>query len=120
MPLLPLKKTSKQTQDRAIELRRAATGPEKLLWSVLRGRQLAGLKFRRQHPIEPYIVDFYCASCELVIELDGESHDGRQEYDARREKFLRSLGLNILRISNDDVIYNLEGVATAIYRATAE
>ncbi len=112
------KRVSQQTRDRALKLRKQTTEPEKLLWSILRARQLAGLKFRRQHPIEPYIVDFYCAPCQLVIELDGESHEGRQQYDAEREKYLHNLGLTVFRVTNDDVMNNLEGVAEAIYRAT--
>ena len=59
------------------QLRRDGTIPERLLWGLLRDRRLQGVKFRRQHPIGPYIVDFYCASCGLVVELDGRSHDDR-------------------------------------------
>jgi very-short-patch-repair endonuclease len=79
-------------------------------------RQLGGLKFRRQHPIEPYIVDFYCASENLIIELDGESHEGRKSYDEARSVHLQKLGLKIFRVTNDDVIHNLEGVCIAILR----
>jgi len=112
----PLKRVSKTTRDRAIGLRKNATKPEQLLWSILRGRQLDGLKFRRQHPIEPYVVDFYCAEAKLVVELDGQSHNGREQFDERRSKFLSQLGLSILRVTNDDVITNLDGVAEAIVR----
>jgi very-short-patch-repair endonuclease len=114
MSIRPLKRVTNKTRSRAMELRRDATKPEKLLWTMLSRRQLGGLKFRRQHPIEPYIVDFYCASANLVIELDGESHEGREEYDASRELHLRELGLSIIRVTNDDVLNNLEGVAQAI------
>jgi very-short-patch-repair endonuclease len=113
----PLKRPTDQTRERAIELRRNSTKPERLLWSVLRGKNLGRFKFRRQHAIEPYIVDFYCAAAELVIELDGESHEGRQEYDAERSEFLRDLGLRVVRFTNDDVLTNLEGVADAILAA---
>lgn len=75
-----------------------------------------GLKFRRQHPIEPFIVDFYCAEAKLVIELDGESHNGQQAYDAERSKLLAKLGLNVMRITNDDVLTNFDGVAEGILR----
>ena len=120
MTLRPLKRVTNQTRKRAVELRRVATEPEKLLWSILSRRQLGGLKFRRQHPIEPYIVDFYCASANFAIELDGESHEGRQDYDQLRTKFLSGLGLTIFRVTNDEVLNNLEGVAEAILReATA-
>jgi very-short-patch-repair endonuclease len=77
---------------------------------------LGGLKFRRQHPIEPYIVDYYCASAKLIIELDGESHEGRQSYDKGRETHLRNLGLKIVRVLNDDVLNNLDGVAEYLLR----
>jgi very-short-patch-repair endonuclease len=98
-------------------MRTNATVPETLLWSALRGRNLSGLKFRRQHPIEPYIADFYCHSARLVIELDGRSHDNRSEHDNQRSKFLGELGLIALRISNDDVLNNLDGVLEFIAEA---
>ena len=116
MAIRPLRRVSEQTRERAIELRHGATGPEKILWSALRARQVDGLKFRRQHPIEPYVVDFYCAEAKLVVELDGESHEGRQAYDEQRTVFLRSLGLKVFRVANDDVVENLEGVVEAILR----
>jgi very-short-patch-repair endonuclease len=108
------------TRARARELRRNATGPERMLWSALHARQVGGLKFRRQHPIEPYIVDFYCAQAKLVIELDGESHEGRQGYDLQRERFLRRQGFKVFRVTNDDVLDNLEGVCEAIVRAAGQ
>jgi very-short-patch-repair endonuclease len=116
MTIRPLKRVTNQTRSRAIDLRRNATNPEQQLWSVLCRRQLGGLKFRRQHPIEPYIVDFYCSSANFVIELDGESHEGRRSYDVQREEHLKRLGLKVFRVTNDDVIHNLEGVAEAILR----
>jgi very-short-patch-repair endonuclease len=116
MSMRPLKRVSETTRDRAIDLRKQATQPEKLLWSILRDRQLDGLKFRRQHPIEPYIVDFYCAEAQLVIELDGESHNGRESYDQQRSTYLAKLGLNVMRITNDEVMTNLDGVAEGISR----
>jgi very-short-patch-repair endonuclease len=116
MTIRPLKRVTNQTRNRAIELRRGATHPEQRLWSILSRRQLGGLKFRRQHPIEPYIVDYYCASAKLIVELDGESHEGRQSYDADRERFLRNLGVKIIRVTNDDVLNNLDGVAEFILR----
>jgi very-short-patch-repair endonuclease len=117
MTIRPLRRVTNQTRQRAIELRKNATNPEQVLWSILSRRQLGGLKFRRQHPIEPYIVDYYCASANFVIELDGESHEGRQAYDKQREEHLAKLGVTIFRVTNDDVIHNLEGVAEAIRRA---
>ena len=94
-----------------------STYPEQLLWSVLRGKQLGGLKFRKQHPMEPYIVDFYCASARLAIELDGKSHDGRERHDQRRTQYIEDQCVRVLRVSNDDVLTNLDGVLKLIARA---
>jgi very-short-patch-repair endonuclease len=105
------------TQSLARDIRRDATCPERILWRLLRGRRLAGLKFLRQVPIESFIVDFLCRERSLVIELDGDSHNDRAANDQRRQQFLESLGLMVLRIANDDVLCNLEGVLFAIVRA---
>ena len=104
-------------RDRAKDLRHTAPYPEKLLWGVLRGRRLQGLKFRRQVPIDAYIVDFLCHEYLLIVELDGESHRDRGLADQQREAKLRSLGYDVLRISNDDVIQDLETVCLAILKA---
>ena len=87
------------------------TEPEKRLWQILRKQQI-GVKFRRQHGIGEYIVDFYCAELKLVIEVDGDSHysDHDQSYDKTRERFMQSLGIETLRLKNDDVMKNIEGV----------
>src|SRR5262249_37325892 len=91
--------------------------PERILWGLLRGGRLGGLKFRRQHPIGPFFADFYCCEAKLVVELDGISHDGRGDADRRRETYLRKSGLTVLRIGNDDVLRDLEAVAMAILKA---
>ena len=93
-------------------LRSNMTGPEMQLWSRLRARQLQGLKFRRQHGIGPYIVDFYCPDQSLVIEVDGDSHADADHIvrDQLRERYLRSLGLRVIRYFNDDIVKNLAGV----------
>jgi very-short-patch-repair endonuclease len=102
----------------ARRLRRNATIPERMLWNRLRGGSLAGLKFRRQQPIGPYIVDFYCHEVALVVEVDGRSHDDRGNEDSRREVFLREQQrLQVLRVSNDDVLKEMESVMFAILRA---
>ena len=90
---------------RARHLRGDATLAEKQAWDILRGRRLFGLKFRRQHPIGGFIVDFYCAELGLVLELDGSGHacDSQVEYDAARSRRLESRGLRILRIGNESV-----------------
>ena len=77
----------------ARELRRDSTFPERLLWSRLRNRGLFGLKFRRQHPIGPFVIDFYCRESSLAVELDGRSHEGRESYDDARTDWLESQGL---------------------------
>jgi very-short-patch-repair endonuclease len=92
-----------------------------MLWNRLRGGQLAGLKFRRQQPIVPYIVDFFCHEVALVVEVDGRSHDDRGQEDARREAFLRDQQrLQVLRVSNDDVLKETEAVLIAILRAAGK
>jgi very-short-patch-repair endonuclease len=98
--------------DFARKLRKHQTNAEKLLWSILRSRQLLGLKFRRQHSIGPYILDFYCHDYRLCIELDGGQHYTRagQQGDEARTALLHTQGIHVLRFSNLDVLKNLEGV----------
>lgn len=97
------------------QLRNESSPIERLLWAKLRGGQL-GVKFRRQHGIGPYSVDFYCPAASLVIELDGESHywEGKQKYDQIRDGFIAQQGLRIVRFSNFDVTHNLDGVLLRI------
>ena len=100
----------------ARELRHQMTPPERKLWSALRAKQL-GVKFRRQHPIGPYIADFYTRDAALVVEVDGEmAHSGeeRQAYDAARDAYMQNLGLNVLRFPAREVFRNLDGVIDAI------
>lgn len=100
----------------ARKLRRDMTDAEKKLWSLLRNNRL-GVKFRRQVPYGPYILDFYCVKARLVIELDGSQHytpEGRGR-DAKRDAYLRSDGLQVLRFLNDEVMLNEEGVEQVIY-----
>ncbi len=94
---------------RARELRSRPTGAERKLWAHLRKRQLAGVRVRRQHPIGPYVVDFYCAKARLVIELDGPVHrtHGGQA-DLARQAYLKSRGLLVVRFDNDQVLCQLE------------
>jgi len=102
----------------ARELRKDMTPPERRLWSVLRGGQL-GAKFRRQHPLGPYIADFYSWQAGLVVEVDGDSHatPAGQEYDAARTRYVEGLGLTELRFTNRDVLQQTSAVATAICNA---
>lgn len=89
--------------------------PEKILWAKIRNQQL-GIKFRRQHGIGRYIVDFYCAECGLVIELDGDSHYkvGAQEYDKIRDEFMRCLGLRVLRFTNRQIVKDIDAAMRKI------
>ena len=97
--------------------RHNATEPEKRLWNILRNRQLADAKFRRQVWVGPYLVDFYCAAAKLVIEVDGDTHAHQQAYDAARTASLEAEGFRVLRFANDDVMRTLDGVAATIVGA---
>src|SRR5690606_33091677 len=90
------------TLERARRLRQNMTETERRLWSRLRGGQLNGLKFRRQHPIPPYIVDFYCEASQLVVELDGSQHN--EVADRARTQFLEQQGLVVLRYWDHEVL----------------
>jgi very-short-patch-repair endonuclease len=99
---------------RAREMRHPQTPAEGKLWARLRNAQLGGYKFRRQHPIDRFIVDFYCAACRLVIEIDGDTHAEQVEYDAARTEWLIERGYRVVRFQNDDVHRRLEAVLEAI------
>ncbi len=101
----------------ARELRTSPTPAEDRLWQQLRRKHIGGMKFRRQHVFDRFIVDFYCPAALLVIEVDGESHNRQQEYDALRTEFLESLGLRVIRFKNEDVYQNLDGVLEMIGEA---
>ena len=97
-------------------LRSNSTAAEAVLWTYLQHRKLLGKKFRRQSSVGPYIVDFYCPECRLVIELDGAPHFGpnSHEYDQLRTEYLEKAGLRIIRFENQDVRDNIEFVLEAI------
>jgi very-short-patch-repair endonuclease len=99
---------------RAKELRKQQTSTEKILWLFLRGRRLCGAKFRRQHNIGRFIVDFYCHEAQLVIELDGKIHQTQQEKDAERDAWMEASGLTILRFENEAIWDRLECVLEEI------
>jgi very-short-patch-repair endonuclease len=102
----------------ARRLRRDPTEVEKKLWLALRRDQLNGLNFRRQHPVGPYVLDFYCPAIRLAVELDGGQHGeaSQQLHDARRTAWLAAKGVRLVRYWNNDVTENLEGVLTDILR----
>lgn len=99
-------------------MRHTATDAEQLMWQILRGKRFMNLKFRRQHVIKPYIVDFYCHEIGLVIELDGSQHgtDDAIEYDAARTKFLEALGLTVIRYWNHDVLDRTDTVLEDLWQ----
>jgi very-short-patch-repair endonuclease len=105
---------SKRHPEFARRLRRNQTDAERVLWFRLRDRRLAGLKFKRQVPIDRYVVDFACAERKLIIEVDGGQHDQRREQDNNRTAALEAMGYLVLRFWNNDVLQNTDGVLEAI------
>ena len=101
-------------RDIARKRRKQATVSEGILWSLLRGAQVSGLKFRREHPIGPWIVDFACLAQKLVVEVDGAYHDQVVERDLERQEDLSARGWKVLRYAAEDVEANAEAVARAI------
>ena len=108
------------TRIHARELRRGQTPIEERLWRELRSRQLAGMKFRRQHPIGSFIVDFYCADKRLVVEIDGDSHTDQIKYDEKRTKWLEYQGYRVIRFTNREVLNQLSAVLEKIMRVCSE
>jgi len=100
--------------ERAREMRHEPAPAEQKLWWCLRNRRLNGFKFRRQVPVLTYVPDFYCADCKLLVELDGDSHDGREQYDEKRTQDLMNQGYRVVRFLNTDVFDNLVAVLEAI------
>lgn len=106
-------------RNRARELRREMTLAERKLWQVLKARGLDGHRFRRQHPLGPYIADFACLEAGIVIEVDGGQHHD-SEQDGRRDRYMQGIGFRVLRFWNNDVLANLEGTCAVIGQALAE
>jgi very-short-patch-repair endonuclease len=105
--------------ERARNLREGQTDAEQRLWHHLRNRHLQGWKFRRQHEIDRYVVDFVCPDTALVVELDGSQHLEQVGYDARRTARLEAHGYRVLRFWDNDVLTNIEGVLEVILEALA-
>ncbi|MDP1536030.1 MAG: endonuclease domain-containing protein [Burkholderiales bacterium] len=108
---------AKNQVTRSRKLRSTLTNAEQLLWHHLRQKQIAGTKFRRQHPVGRYVVDFACLSARLAIEVDGGQHAENAMRDRRRDAFLESRGFHVLRFWNNDVLGNIEGVVETICAA---
>jgi very-short-patch-repair endonuclease len=106
-------------RDRARQLRRDVTLTERMLWQVLQKRQVMGARFRRQHPVGPYVVDFACLDPPLVIEVDGGQHL-ESTSDRARDAFLAGRGFHVLRFWNNEVMHNLDGVYAAVARELSQ
>ncbi len=107
---------SAETKSRASELRKNTTEAEKVLWHQLRNRKVENLKFRRQHPVDIFILDFYCHEKRLAIEVDGEIHlnEDQMEWDKNRTFELKEFGIRILRFTNGEIINDTENVIERI------
>ena len=101
-------------KEKARWLRNNSTKTEILLWYYLKGKQMRGYDFHRQKPIDQYIVDFYCPALMLAIEIDGESHCGKEDYDDNRQRRLEQLGVRFLRFEDTEILYNLNNVIKSI------
>jgi len=102
-------------KENAAQLRQEGNLSEALLWLQLKKKQLLGHSFNRQRRIGNYIVDFYCLDCNVVIEIDGSSHDYKVEYDEERDRYFESLGLVVIHIRAKDVLGDLGGVMEMMY-----
>lgn len=107
-------------KQRSRDLRNHSTLSEVLLWNQIKGRKIKGYQFMRQKPIENYIVDFYCSKLKLVIEIDGDSHIGKEDRDGYRQKKIESLGIRFLRFDDFDVKKNMNGVILELMRTIEE
>ncbi|MFQ6729669.1 MAG: endonuclease domain-containing protein, partial [Alphaproteobacteria bacterium] len=105
---------NKELRKNARELRKNSTLSEVLLWNLLKNKRANGLDFDRQRIIGNYIVDFYCPKLNLVIEIDGCSHDNKYTYDKKRDNYLKSLGLHIVHFDDHDVKFNIDKVILTI------
>ncbi|HEX7185842.1 MAG TPA: endonuclease domain-containing protein [Thermoanaerobaculia bacterium] len=106
----------REVRTRVREMRQEPTPAEAFLWEYLRDRKLVGWKFRRQFPVDSYVLDFYCHELKLVVELDGPIHSETRQaaHDENRDAYLRSLGCTVLRFSNETVLRNLASVLERI------
>jgi len=100
--------------ENARRLRKNMTNSEKLLWEKLKGKQICGLRFRRQHPIDIFIADFYCHEVRLVVEIDGEIHNQQEEYDDGRTAEMEKFGIKMIRFKNYEVEKDIENVVEKI------
>ncbi|HLL84113.1 MAG TPA: DUF559 domain-containing protein [Longimicrobium sp.] len=109
-----VRRTFRELDEAAKALRERSTPAEAVLWEGLRAKRLGGYKFRRQHPVGRFVLDFYCASQKLCVEADGAVHDGQQERDAARDAVLASYNVRVIRFRNEEILNNVEGVLARI------
>ncbi|WP_262708659.1 endonuclease domain-containing protein [Natronoflexus pectinivorans] len=105
---------SVSTINKAKELRKRMTNSETLLWNQLKGKRICNVRFRRQHPIDIFIADFFCYSALLVVEVDGETHNYQENYDINRTAELERFGVEVIRFTNQEVETDLEKVLNKI------
>ncbi len=108
-----MRNNSLELQIAAREMRKEPTPAEDRLWQALRGSKL-GVRFRRQHPVGRFILDFWCAEAKLAVEVDGDIHDEQQDHDAERSAVLELYGYEVIRFRNDEVVRDLPGVIQRI------
>ena len=109
--------TTPEIEAAARRMRRNMTPAEKTLWEALRRKQLGGLKFRAQHPVGPFVLDFYCPACKLVVELDGGVHKDQAVQDEARTRQLEDYGYTVIRFRNEEVLGDLASVLERILAA---
>ena len=108
-----------ELQEQALRMRSRPTPAEDSLWQELRAGRLDGLKFRRQHALGRFIVDFYCVRAALVVEVDGPIHEHQQAADQERQVYLEALGLTVIRFSNEEVLTDTKAVLAVIRKTAA-
>jgi very-short-patch-repair endonuclease len=109
--------TTQEIQSAAWRMRHSPTAAEHALWQILRDRRLGGFRFRRQHPVGPFILDFYCPALKLAVEVDGSSHAQQVERDEARTRQLEVFGYHVLRVRNEDVLGDVDKVRVRILAA---
>jgi very-short-patch-repair endonuclease len=115
-----IRRNTVELQERARELRREMTEAEQVLWKALRGRRMAGLRFRRQHPVGRFVLDFYCPVAKLCVEVDGGIHDDQTERDEERTAVLAAGGYRVLRFRNEEVLTALPSILARIEAAAKQ
>ena len=112
-----VRRVTRPLVEAAQQLRRALTPAERVLWEALRSRQMAGLRFRCQHAVGPFVLDFLCPTARLVIEVDGSIHDQQVEQDKARTQHLEAYGYRVIRFRNGEVLHDLPTVLAQIEQA---